>query len=134
MSIRDNRGVRRILSNVAILFLVGMFVSVQQVSSESVFEGGRAFPARNPALDAPELSEQDTLYVPVDTMEVYDLLYDEEDDRNIYKEIALFAIVAAAVGYFVVTLIRPDDEEVTVEGGKEPPVNPTFTASIPLGR
>ncbi len=134
MLVRDNRGIRRFLCNTAILFLIGMFVSVQQVSSESIFDGGKDFTSRNPALDAPDLSAQDTIYVPVDTMEVYDLMYDTEDDRNIYKEIAIVALVAAAVGYFVVTLIKPDDEEVTTDGGKEPPVTPTFTAAIPLGR
>jgi hypothetical protein len=111
-----------------------MFVFAQQVSSESVFDAGRILSSRNPALDSPGLSAQDTVSVPVDTMEVYDLMYDDEDERNLYKEIAVFAIVAAAVGYIIVTLIRPDDEEVTTDSGKEPPVIPSLTVSIPLNR
>ncbi len=134
MSMRDKKGIQRFLCNASILFLIGMFVFAQQVSSESVFDEGRILSSRNPALDAPDLSAQDSVSVPVDTMEVYDLMFDEEEDRNLYKEIAIFAIVAAAVGYIVVTLIKPDNEEVTTDGGKEPPVIPTFTASIPLGR
>jgi hypothetical protein len=134
MSIREKKGTRRLLCNAAILSLIGMFVFAQQVSSESVFDAGRILSSRNPALDSPGLSAQDTVSVPVDTMEVYDLMYDDEDERNLYKEIAVFAIVAAAVGYIIVTLIRPDDEEVTTDSGKEPPVIPSLTVSIPLNR
>ena len=124
MYIRNKSGIRRLLCNSAILFLIGMFVSVQQVSSESVFDSARDLALRDPALDSPDLSAQDTVAVPADTMEVYDLMYDEEDDRNLYKEIAIFAIVVGVVAYMVVTLIMPDDEEVTDTGGKEPPITP----------
>jgi hypothetical protein len=134
MSIREKKGIQRLICNAAVLFLIGMFVFAQQVSSESVFDDGRALQIRDPVLDSPDLSAQDSVATPVDTMEVYDLMYDEGDGRNLYKEIAVFAIVAAAVGYFVVTLIKPDDEEVTTDGGKEPPISPALSVSVPLSR
>lgn len=134
MSIRDNKGIQKLLCNAAILFLIGMFVSAQQVSSESVFDSEKELRLRDPVLDSPDLSAQDSTTVPVDTMEVYDLMYDEEDDRSLYKEIAIFAIVAGVVAYMVVTLIQPDDEEVTDEGGKEPPIIPSISVSVPLNR
>ena len=134
MSIRDKKGIHRLLCNVAVLFLIGMFVFAQQVSSESVFDNGRNLELRSPVLDSPDLSAQDSVSTPVDTMEVYDLIYDEEDERNLSKEIAIFAIVAGVVAYMVVTMIQPDDEEVTDDGGKEPPIIPSFSVSFPLSR
>lgn len=134
MSIRDKKGISRLLGNVAVLFLIGMFVSAQQVSSESVFDGEKGLRLRDPVLASPDLSAQDSTDVPVDTVEVYDLMYDEDDERNLYKEIALFAIVAGVVAYFVVTLIRPDDEEVPEDGGKEPPIIPSVSVPVTLSR
>jgi len=134
MFIREKKGIHRLICNAAVLFLIGMFVFAQQVSSESVFDDGRTLQLRDPVLDSPDLSAQDSVSTPVDTMEVYDLMYDESDERNLYKEIAVFAIVAAVVGYMIVTLIKPDDEEVTTNGGKEPPITPALSVSIPLSR
>ena len=134
MSVRDKKGFKRFVCNTAILFLIGTFVSVQQVSSESVFDRGSNLPLRDPVLDSPQISMQDTTGVPVDTMEVYDLMYDEDDDRNLYKEIAMFAIVIGVVAYMVVSLIQPDDEEVTDDGGKEPPITPTLSVPVPFIR
>ena len=69
-----------------------------------------------------------------DTVEVYDIEITEEEDRNMYKEVAIYVLVAAAVGYFVYTLIKPDDDEAADSGGKEPPITPSITFSIPLTR
>lgn len=134
MSIRGKRGIHRLVCNAAVLFLMGMFVFAQQVSSESVFDGGRTLQLRDPVLDSPDLSAQDSVSTPVDTMEVYDLMYDEDNERNLYKEIAMFAIVTAVVGYMIVTMIKPDDEEVITDDGKEPPITPALSVSIPLSR
>lgn len=134
MSIREKKGTQRLIGNAAVLFLIGTFVFAQQVSSESVFDDGRTLQLRDPALDTPDLSAQDSVSTPVDTMEVYDLMYDESEERNLYKEIAIFAIVAGVVAYMIVTLIQPDDEEVPTTEGKEPPITPALSVAIPLSR
>ncbi len=134
MSIREKRGIERFMGNTAVLLLIGMFVFAQQVSSESVFDARSAMPRHDPVLDSPDLSAQDSVVTAADTMEVYDLMYDEDEGRNLYKEIAMFTIVAAVVVYMVVTFIRPDEEEVQTDGGKEPPVTPAVSVTVPLSR
>ncbi len=134
MSFREKRGIERFIGNTAVLMLIGMFVFAQQVSSESVFDTRSMLPRHDRVLDSPDLSGQDSVVTAADTMEVYDLLYEEEDERNLYKEIAMFTILAAVVVYFVVTLIQPDDEEVQTDGGKEPPITPAISVTVPLSR
>jgi len=134
MSIREKRGVKRSICNTAVLLLIGMFVFAQQVSSESIFDGRDALPRHDAVLDSPDLSARDSVVTAADTMEVYDLMYDEDEGRNLYKEIAMFTILAAIVVYMVVTLIQPDEEEVQTDGGKEPPITPAVSVSIPLNR
>lgn len=134
MSMRNQRGARRLICNVAVLLLIGLFVSAQQVSSESVFDGGKELSRRDPVLDSPDLSVRDSVYTATDTMEVYDLLYDEDEGRNLYKEIAMFAIIAAFATYIIVTLIEPEEEEVPEEGGKEFPIMSGLSVSVPLNR
>jgi hypothetical protein len=57
-----------------------------------------------------------------DTLETFDIELEKKEQRNIYKEIAAFVIIAAMVGYIVVTLIDPgDEEEVPDTGGKDVP-------------
>jgi hypothetical protein len=134
MSIREKRGVERFIGNTAVLLLIGMFVFAQQVSSESVFDATNTLPRHDPVLDSPDLSAQDSVLTAADTMEVYDLMYDEDEGRNLYKEIVMFTLVAAVVVYMVVTLIQPDEEEVPTDDGKEPPIIPAISVSVPLNR
>jgi hypothetical protein len=134
MSIREKQGIHRFMCNTAVLLLIGMFVFAQQVSSESVFERGNALSPLDPVLDSPDLSEQDSVYTAADTMEIYDLMYDEDEGRNLYKEIAALTIVIVVVGYMLVTILKPDDDEAPTDDGKEPPITPALSVSVPLNR
>ena len=69
-----------------------------------------------------------------DTLEMYDIELEEEEERNIYKEIAVYVIVAAAVGYMIFKLIEPEEEEPVSDGGKEPPIAAPISVSIPFNR
>jgi len=135
MHVRGMRGIRRFICNASVLLLIGFFVFAQQVYAESVFDSGNDLSRRDPALDSPDLSARDSVYTAADTMEVYDLMYDGDEERNLYKEIAVFAIVAAVVGYMIVTLIQPDDEEeAPADDGKEPPITPVLSIPVQLSR
>jgi hypothetical protein len=67
-------------------------------------------------------------------MEIYDLMYDEDEGRNLYKEIAALTIVIVVVGYMLVTILKPDDDEAPTDDGKEPPITPALSVSVPLNR
>jgi hypothetical protein len=57
-----------------------------------------------------------------DTMEIIDIEFDEEaEGRSIYKEVAVVALVAAAVGYVVYLFIGSDSEETPVDEGSGKP-------------
>ncbi len=125
------------ISHICILLLIGLFVSAQQVSSESVFDRTDDFSLHENKLGSPVFtSAAPEAYgsAHADTMEVYDIEIPEEEERNIYKEVAVYVLVVAAVGYFVYTLIKPDDEEVVDDGGKEPPFPLSVSFSIPFSR
>ena len=120
-----------------ILLLIGIFVSAQQVSSESIFDKRNDLSLHESKLGAPDFGTAPPAgytSAPADTVEVYDIEISEEKDRNIYKEVAIYTLVVAAVGYLVYTLIKPEEEEVVDEGGKEPPIIPAISFSIPLSR
>lgn len=59
------------------------------------------------------LSSMDTLQ----TIDEISLLDEDRDGHNILKEIAIFAIVGAAVGYAVYLMISPGEEERPPEDG-----------------
>ena len=137
LSKRMNRSHGR-FAHIFILLLIGLFVSAQQVSSESVFDRKSDLALSESKLGAPAFgpSHPAAFYsAAADTVEIYDIDIYEEEDRNIYKEVAVYAIVVAAVGYFVYTLIKPDDEAAADDGGgKEPPITPSISLSFPLSR
>lgn len=126
------------LKKVLIIVAMGTLVSAQQVSSENVFEekGDLAFDRL--LLPSPDFSDGGALHysaLPSDTVEAFDIEI-EEEGPGLYKEIAVFLIVAAVVGYMVVKIINPGDEEEKEEnGGKEPPpFNSVIGVSVPLNR
>ena len=123
--------------HIFILFLIGIFVSAQQVSSESIFDSRNKHSLHESKLAAPDFettSPAGYTNASADTVEIYDIDVYEEKDRNIYKEVVLYTLVVAAVGYFVYTLIKPEENEPVDEGGKEPPITPSISFSIPLSR
>jgi hypothetical protein len=137
MLMHSSKRLPRRFVHLCILLLIGIFVSAQQAASESVFDTSVDRALRENKLGAPDFGAT----VPggyasasIDTVEVYDIEVYEEDERNIYKEVAVYVLVAAAVGYFVYTLIRPDDDVVVDDGGKEPPIPPSISIEIPLNR
>lgn len=123
--------------SIFILLLIGIFTSAQQVSSESIFDKRNDLSLHESKLGAPDFGRATPVgytNAPADTVEIYDIEISEEKDRNIYKEVAIYTLVVVAVGYLVYTLIKPEDEEVVDEGGKEPPTSPSISFSIPLSR
>ncbi len=121
-----------------ILFIIGTLVSSQQASSRSIFTQKRHVEYDRLVLSAPDFSENSNpafSSLSADTLETFDIEVEEEGERNLYKELAVFLIVGAAVGFVVYLLIKPDDvEEGDANGGKEPPIPPTIGVSIPLSR
>ena len=139
MRIHERARASTILSRLRILLIVGMLVSAQQISAESIFTQRGALSLDDLRLDPPDFSsiESPGSNIPLyaDTLEMYDIELEEEDERNIYKEIAAYVIVAGAIGYMIYTFIKPDEEEETPSsGGKEAPVLPAFSIPIPINR
>jgi len=62
-----------------------------------------------------------------DTVETFDVEIEEEKGPGIGKQLAVFAIITAIVGYAVITLLASDDEpaEPSKPPGKDPPPFPT---------
>lgn len=137
MSIYDRQGFRGQMCRVCILFLIGMFVFAQQGASETIFHKEGRFSLHDAKLPSPNFSDAVAhAYIPVyaDTVETYDIELEEEKERSLYKEIAIFIIIAAMVGYMVIKLVEPDDEGSVSDGGKEPPVIPILSVSIPFNQ
>jgi hypothetical protein len=131
-----------------ILAVIGTLVSVQQASAESVFtvrdagsvEALTARPVALMHLSAPAAGAGDLMYssLHADTVETFDVEIDEEEGSSMIKELAVFAVITAVVGYAVYTLLDSGDTEEPTDsggGGKEgpdPPVSVGFR--IPLTR
>jgi uncharacterized membrane protein YqjE len=122
-----------LIIRICILLILGMFVSAQQVSSESIFESRGYLTLDELKTDFSGAAAYENVPMYADTLEMYDIEL-EEEERNVYKEIAVYVIIAAVVGYLVVTLIKPDEEEAVPEDGKEPPVMSGLSVQIPFNR
>jgi len=125
-----NMKIRGIARSVLILTIVGTFVSAQQASAESVFTGRRAgsieaLAARpilptevsSPAAGVCALSFS---ALRADTIETFDVQVDEEKGPGIGKQLAVFAIITAIVGYAVIELMKPDNEPVKTQKPGKP--------------
>jgi hypothetical protein len=123
--------------NVLVLIVIGSLVSAQQASAESVFTpkgfdsikvraAGLLMPASAsaPASGPSELSLRSFA---ADTVETFDVEIEEEKGPGIGKQLAVFAIITAIVGYAVIVLMASDDEpaEPSKPPGKEPPPFPS---------
>lgn len=123
-----------------VLFLVGAFVSAQQARcEESVFSRDTTEAPDEltvlavPADAGPSVLAGARLHsMPTDTVETYDIELEEDDGPGLKKEIAMFVIVAAVVGYMIATLIMPDDEEDDATDGGSGKPTPSAAISIPL--
>jgi hypothetical protein len=116
--------VKGALKKIFLIIIIGAFVSVQQTSAESIFQEEERFSLHHLVLTTPVLHEgSNTAFLSFgsDTIETYEIELEEEEGPGLYKEIAMFVIIAAVVGYMVVQLIQPDEEEETDtgKGGKD---------------
>lgn len=112
--------------------LIGTLVSAQQVSSESVFNakdsvdftGRRVKPLVLASTVSFEAGVASLEYRALrgDTVETFDVEIEEEKGPGIIKQLVIFAVITAAVGYAVIVLMKSDETEKKREPpGKEPP-------------
>lgn len=123
--------------SVLVLFVIGTLVSAQQASAESVFtpKGIDAVSSRTVVVGmpvsvsgpSPSAGGIGFRSFPADTVETFDVEIEEETGPGIGKQLAVFAIITALVGYAVISLMASDDEPAPTSkpGGKEPPSFPT---------
>lgn len=115
-----------------IVTLIGTLVSAQQVSSESVFNardsvdfaGLRVKPLVLASTVSFEEGVASLEYRALrgDTVETFDVEIEEEKGPGIAKQLVIFAVITAAVGYAVIVLMKSDDtEKKSGPPGKEPP-------------
>ena len=112
--------------------LIGTLVSAQQVSSESVFNGKDSVDFAGlrvkPLILASTVSFEEGVAsleyraLRGDTVETFDVEIEEEKGPGIIKQLVIFAVITAAVGYAVIVLMKSDDtEKKSGPPGKEPP-------------
>ena len=126
------------LRTVLASFLAGLLLWTPLARSESVFDaradGAAAenvtLPFRMASAGSASGEGTAALYASLrqDSLEIFDVeLAEEEEESGLFKEIAMVAMVAGAVGYMVYMMIGSDeDEEETVDdgGGKTAPPLP----------
>jgi hypothetical protein len=138
---------KAIARSVLILIVIGTLVSAEQASAESVFTptgfssikacaAGAHMPASAsaPASGPCALSFRS---LAGDTVETFDVEIEEEKGPGIGKQLAVFAIITALVGYAVIELMKTDDEpaKTSKPAGKEPPFAPSAVGiSVPITR
>ncbi len=117
---------RTAIRGILILFVMGTSVSAQQTSSEEIIDcGARELPLEHLAGAGTALSMdrgEHFFSFSDDTLETFDIELEEDKEGNLYKEIAIAVIVVAMVGYILITLISPgDEEEEPTSNGKDFP-------------
>ena len=133
--------------SVLILTLVGTFVSSQQASAESVFtgrnsgsiEGLAGRPILLTGVSSPATAARTLTFsaLRADTVETFDVQVDEEKGAGIGKQLAVFAIITAIVGYAVIELMKSDSGKSTesnTSGKPTPGVAASARITIPLTR
>ncbi|HSG26852.1 MAG TPA: hypothetical protein VLA34_00130 [Candidatus Krumholzibacterium sp.] len=117
----------RAARSVFILLLIGAYSSVIQAETASVFDEDTV-ELSGLVLTGPQLEQPfqpgTALASPSDSIEVMEIEIPEEKDGNIYKEVAMVAVIVAFVGYIIVTYFFSSDEtEDTGGGGKDLPTS-----------
>jgi len=139
---------RGIARSLLILAIIGTLASAQQASAESVFttraagsiEALAVRPIALMHVSAPAVGGGALQYssLQADTVETFDVEVDEEKGPSMAKEIAVFVVITAIVGYAVYTLLDPDDTEEPTDsggGGKDGPDPPVLVGfRIPFTR
>lgn len=132
--------------SIIVLGVVGTLVSAQQARAESVFtEGSRGRAAEltlrpivlsNAISPAARVSALDFNALRGDTVETVGIEVEEEKGPGTGKQLAVFAIVAAAVGYAVIVLMKGDDESAKAsKPGKPAPGFPALVrVAVPFIR
>ena len=118
--------------SVLVLIVIGTLVFAQQARAESVFSP-RGFDALKTAASATPMPASGPLPASsssalgfrsfaADTVETFDVKIEEEKGPGIGRQLAVFAIVTAVVGYAVIELMTSDDEptKTTTRNGKDP--------------
>jgi hypothetical protein len=125
---------RVIAKSLLVLFVIGTLVSAQQASAESVFTpkgfdslkacaASPLMPAESPAF-APGHDAMGSSAFAADTVETFDVQIEEEKGPGIGRQLAVFAIITAIVGYAVIDLMQSDDETSKTSGSSGKPTPP----------
>jgi len=129
--------VKAMAKSVLVLTVIGTLVSAQQAWAESVFTP-RGFDsirvrASDPLMPAsasgPASGPGASGFrsIAADTVETFDVQIEEEKGPGIAKQLAVFAVITAIVGYSIVVLMKSDDEPEATSTlpGKDPYPFPT---------
>ena len=128
------------LRKTLILLMIGTFVSASQAAFSRP-AGEEAVPPAETCFDEPGMLDLSSMTggagspsfaaAADDTLETYEIELEDEGGKGIsVKAVVGLVIAAAFVGYFLYTVLVPEDEEEEEEtGGKEPPV---YLISVPF--
>ena len=129
--------VRAIGKSILVMIVIGTLVSAQQASAESVFTSkgfdsmevcavSRIMPA-SASGSAPGPCALSLRSFAADTVETFDVQIEEEKGPGIGRQLVVFAIITAIVGYAVIELMASDDEpaDSSIPVGKEIPSFPS---------
>jgi hypothetical protein len=121
---------------ILVIVVIGATVSGQQVSSQNVFQEEKDLVHNHLVITSPNFTDNmEPTFVSFhyDTVEAFEIEVEEDKGPGLYKELAVFLIVGAMVGYIVVQMIKPDDEggEGSSNGGKNGVV-PVEVFSVPF--
>ena len=119
---------------VLVMIVIGTLVSAQQASAESVFTPkgldsveacaiSRPMPADLPA-PAPGSGALSLRSFAADTVETFNVEIEEEKGPGIGRQLAVFAIITAIVGYAVIELMQSDDEPAKTSTSSDKPIPP----------
>jgi hypothetical protein len=118
--------------SVLVLIVIGTLISAQQARAESVFSPkgfdslkasatGTPMPASGPA-PASSPSALSWRSFAADTVETFEVEIEKDKGPGLGRQLAVFAIVTAVVGYSVIVLMKSDDApaKTTKRNGKDP--------------
>ncbi|MBN2072262.1 MAG: hypothetical protein JW814_12480 [Candidatus Krumholzibacteriota bacterium] len=110
---------------VVTILVVGAFISAQQVYAGSVFQEKGMIDLKELTIpEAPSSSTYGLSFSPSsgDSIEVMQIEIEEKNKSNIYRELAVAAVVTAFAAYIIVTVFFPEEEKAEEEtGGKDLP-------------